>query len=82
MLAVGNPPCLVLGPLSYDARFARLGPALVLHPTFPYRTNVEFAWVRGADNRGDELGCRNPEFHEVPRARPSFRIFAQITPNA
>jgi hypothetical protein len=28
--------------------------------------------------RGDDLGCRNPEFHEVPRGRPSFRVFAQI----
>ena len=34
------------------------------------------------ESRGDELGCRNPEFHEVPRARPSFRVFAQITPSA
>ena len=34
------------------------------------------------ESRGDELGCRNPEFHEVPLAQPSFRIFAQITPNA
>ena len=32
------------------------------------------------ESRGDELGCRNPEFHELPRARPSFRVFAQITP--
>jgi hypothetical protein len=29
-------------------------------------------------SRGDELGCRNPEFFEVPRNRPSFRIFAQV----
>jgi hypothetical protein len=34
------------------------------------------------ESRGDELGCRNPEFHEVPLAQPSFRIFAQIKPNA
>jgi hypothetical protein len=32
------------------------------------------------ESRGDELGCRNPEFHELPRGRPSFRIFAQIAP--
>ena len=25
-------------------------------------------------------GAVNPEFHEVPRARPSFRVIAQITP--
>ena len=29
--------------------------------------------------RGDELGCRNPEFHEIPRERPSFRVIAQLT---
>ena len=29
-------------------------------------------------SRGDELGCRNPEFHEVPRGRPSFRVFARL----
>jgi hypothetical protein len=28
--------------------------------------------------RGDEMGCRNPEFHELPRGRPSFRVFAQV----
>src|ERR687897_401499 len=32
------------------------------------------------ESRSDEIGCRNPEFHEVPRERPSFRVFAQITP--
>ena len=31
------------------------------------------------ETRGDDLGCRNPEFHEIPRSRPSFRIFAQIS---
>ena len=30
------------------------------------------------DARADELGCRNPEFHELPVARPSFRVIAQI----
>jgi hypothetical protein len=29
--------------------------------------------------RQDELGCRNPEFFEIPRSRPSFRVFAQIS---
>jgi hypothetical protein len=28
--------------------------------------------------RGDDLGCRNPEFFELPRARPSFRVFARV----
>ena len=31
------------------------------------------------ESRGDELGCRNPEFHEIPREQPSFRVFAQLT---
>jgi len=30
------------------------------------------------EHRSDDLGCRNPEFHEVPLASPSFRIFAQL----
>jgi hypothetical protein len=29
-------------------------------------------------NREDELGCRNPEFHELPRERASFRVFAVV----
>jgi diaminopimelate epimerase len=49
VLAVGNPQCVVLGPLPDDARFARLGPALEHHPAFPNRTNVEFAVVESPD---------------------------------
>ncbi|HEY7381018.1 MAG TPA: hypothetical protein VH572_07405 [Gaiella sp.] len=30
------------------------------------------------EGRIDELGCRNPEFLEVARERPSFRVFAQL----
>lgn len=30
------------------------------------------------EQRGDEAGCRNPEFFEIPVASPSFRVFAQI----
>jgi hypothetical protein len=29
--------------------------------------------------REDELGCVNPEFHELPEERPSFRVFAQVS---
>jgi len=29
-------------------------------------------------HRLDELGCRNPEFHELPLERPSFRVFARL----
>jgi len=28
--------------------------------------------------REDELGCRNPEFHELPRERTTFRVFARV----
>jgi hypothetical protein len=34
------------------------------------------------EGRSDEIGCRNPEFFEMPQGRPSFRVFAQITPGA
>jgi len=30
------------------------------------------------EHRLDELGCRNPEFHELPLERPSFRVFAEV----
>jgi len=29
-------------------------------------------------SREDELGCRNPEFHELPRERANFRVFAVV----
>ena len=32
------------------------------------------------EGRSDELGCRNPEFHELPLERPSFRVIAHINP--
>lgn len=32
--------------------------------------------------REDELGCRNPEFYELPRPRTSFRVFARVTDDA
>lgn len=30
------------------------------------------------EHRSDEIGCRNPEFFELPVSRPSFRVFAQL----
>ena len=30
------------------------------------------------EGRRDEVGCRNPEFFEVPVAQPSFRVFAKL----
>jgi hypothetical protein len=34
------------------------------------------------EHRGDELGCVNPEFHELPVGEPTFKIFARISPSA
>jgi hypothetical protein len=31
------------------------------------------------EQRSDEIGCRNPEFFEVPVASPSFRVIAQLS---
>jgi hypothetical protein len=30
------------------------------------------------EGRSDEIGCRNPEFFEIPVTQPSFRVFAQL----
>jgi diaminopimelate epimerase len=49
VLEVGNPQCVVLGPLPDRDRFNRLGPALATHPMFPAGTNVEFAEVERPD---------------------------------
>jgi diaminopimelate epimerase len=43
VMRMGNPQCVILGPLPDDARFERLGPALSTHAMFPAGTNVEFA---------------------------------------
>ena len=49
LLRVGNPQCVVLGPLPDAERFNRLGPALATHVMFPAGTNVEFAEVEAPD---------------------------------
>lgn len=41
-LSMGNPQCVVLGPVT-DERLARLGSRLAVHPYFPEGTNVELA---------------------------------------
>jgi len=45
ILNIGNPQCVMLGPLPEKARFHRLGAALERHPLFGDGTNVEFAHV-------------------------------------
>jgi diaminopimelate epimerase len=47
-LSVGNPQCVVLGPLD-PARLARLGPALQSHRAFPHGVNVELAEIEAHD---------------------------------
>ena len=49
VLGMGNPQCVVLGPLPGRQRFETLGPALATHEFFPEGTNVEFASVASAD---------------------------------
>lgn len=49
ILRIGNPQCVVLGPLPTQQRFERLGPALSTHAMFPAGTNVEFAQVEARD---------------------------------
>jgi diaminopimelate epimerase len=48
-LAMGNPHCVILGPLPDNNRFRRLGAALERHDLFPDGTNVEFADVEAPD---------------------------------
>ena len=45
VLNMGNPQCVLLGPLPDDDRFRRLGAALERHQMFPEGTNVEFVSV-------------------------------------
>ena len=49
VLGMGNPQCVVLGPLPDSRRFNDLGPALATHTMFPAGTNVEFAHVEAPD---------------------------------
>jgi len=45
VFSIGNPQCVLLGPLPDDDRFERIGSALESHPAFPQRTNVEFVSI-------------------------------------
>ena len=48
-LSLGNPHCVVIGPLPDQTRFQRLGAALARHEMFPEGTNVEFVDVEAPD---------------------------------
>jgi diaminopimelate epimerase len=49
VLTMGNPQCVVSGPLPDAERFERVGPALATHAMFSAGTNVEFACVEAPD---------------------------------
>ncbi len=49
VLNMGNPQCVVLGPLPDRGRFDRFGPALSTHAMFAAGSNVEFAHVESPD---------------------------------
>jgi diaminopimelate epimerase len=48
-VSLGNPHCVLIGPLPTEERFRRLGSALEVHQMFPDRTNVEFVDVEAPD---------------------------------
>ena len=49
VLDMGNPQCVILGPLPDEPVFRRVGAALERHAMFPEGTNVEFADVETPD---------------------------------
>jgi diaminopimelate epimerase len=49
VMNIGNPQCVVLGPLPSIDRFQHLGASLERHEAFPEGTNVEFASVEALD---------------------------------
>lgn len=49
VLWMGNPQCVVLGPLPSMDRFNLFGPALATHNMFPAGTNVSFAQIDAPD---------------------------------
>ena len=58
-----------------EKRRGGFGAVRATSPALPMcRVEVEGCY----ESRSDELGCVNPEFHELPVGEPSFRIFAQI----
>ena len=58
-----------------EARRGGFGAVRVTAPPLPLcHVEVESCY----ESRTDELGCVNPEFHELPVGEPSFRVFARI----
>jgi hypothetical protein len=62
-----------------ELRKEGFGAVKSIRPPLPMcRVEVEACYVK----RTDEIGCRNPEFFELPLERPSFRVFAQVKRSA
>jgi hypothetical protein len=58
-----------------ERRSGGFGAVRATSPPLPMcRVEVEGCY----ESRGDERGCVNPEFHELPVGEPSFRVFAEI----
>jgi diaminopimelate epimerase len=49
VLDMGNPQCVILGPLPEQRAFLLIGASLERHPSFPHGTNVEFVEVEAPD---------------------------------
>jgi hypothetical protein len=61
--------------LEAESRREGFGAVRATNPPLPFcQVDVEGCY----ESRTDELGCVNPEFHELPVGEPSFRVFAQI----
>jgi hypothetical protein len=58
-----------------ESRRGGFGAVRATAPALPMcRVAVEGCY----ESRGEELGCVNPEFHELPVGEPSFRVFARL----
>ena len=60
---------------SAEATVSGFGAVRALRAPLPM---CEVEVVETYASREDELGCRNPEFHELPRERANFRVFAVV----
>jgi hypothetical protein len=60
---------------SAEATVGGFGAVRALRAPLPM---CEVEVVETYTSREDELGCRNPEFHELPRERANFRVFAVV----
>jgi hypothetical protein len=60
---------------SAEATVSGFGAVRALRAPLPM---CEVEVVETYTSREDELGCRNPEFHELPRERANFRVFAVV----